>query len=165
MLDTLRNTRGQGRTITDAEGMRGVEDRARFLWRNLQPGAVSMASEVKKAVSGERGYAGREYSLNEVASKTLGMRVRTVNIKEALPFTLRDFSNRWRKASAVATTESRRTTDAARQQDAVTYRDEKQSEIKRDFAQFRKDATLLGIDDSELEQAAKEVGLPLALRE
>ena len=130
----------------------------------MAPGFVRMGSEIKKSITGEQGYGGREYTLNEVASKTLGLRVRSVDLKQALPYTMREFSERWRNASTHASIIAKKSPNQAEIDAAAEYRDAKHEELKRDYAQFKDDARLLGLSRREIEQAAKDARIPEDLR-
>lgn len=156
-LEAMMNTRGEGRKITRAEGFQGWQDRAAYAWQNFRPGVVQLADEWFMAQAGEKGFGGREYTTEEIGMKLAGLRVRTVSPKQAIPFVMRDFNQRWRDASAVATLQAERTpTNKEAIKEAQDYKATKQAEIKKDYAQFLKDSELIGWKKTEVMMLAGE---------
>jgi hypothetical protein len=168
VMETLMNSRGEGRKITRAEGFQGWQDRAAYAWKNFRPGVVQLADEWMMAQAGEKGFGGREYTTEEIGMKLAGLRVRTVSPKQAIPFVMRDFNQRWRDASAVATLQAERTpTNTEAVKEAQDYKSTKQAQIKKDYAQFLKDAELIGFGREEVLNLAGEekIYLPKELKQ
>jgi len=165
LIETAGNFRIGGGRLTYAEGLEGAKDRAAYLARAFRPNIGDPLFHAYMGATGELGSYGRKYDLAEVAAKLGGLRVRTVDIERQLPYTMREFSYRWRNASTYANiAKNKYAAGNPKVVEAETYRDEVRGELKRSYAQFYRDMLKLGVSEQQFLIAEKEVTLPKELK-
>lgn len=163
--EAVFNKRLSGGPITMAEGARGALDRVNYLRSAWSPNIVDPLFQSWMAAMDRKGTYGREYDLAEVALKLGGIRARTVDVEKNLPFTMREFSGRWRNAATYANVAKRKyPADKAKQDEADAYRESVQDELKKQYRQFYLDAQKLGVSQTSFMKAEKEALISRELR-
>jgi hypothetical protein len=164
-IEALTNKRIGGGQITYAEGWQGVKDRAAYLRRAWGPNIGDPLYQAYMGMTDQKGTYGREYDIAEVGLKLAGIRVRTVDVARQLPFSMREFGERWKNATAYANIAKRKyPSDQGRQDVAKAYRVDAQAELKSQYAQFYRDMLKLGVSEQQFLIAEKEVKLPKELK-
>jgi len=163
--EAIFNKRLGGGQITYAEGWQGAKDRAAYLRRAWGPNIGDPLYQAYMGATDQQGTYGREYDVTEVGLKLAGIRTRTVDVAKQLPFTMREFGERWKNATAYANIAKRKyPSDKDRQDLAETYRKDTQEELGRQYRQFYKDMLKLGVGERQFLATEKEVTLPKELR-
>jgi len=166
ILAFASNQRESGGPITRREGAAGMVDRIKYAADNLKPGFMRPARELYYAATGQKMPYNKEPSARDVGLKLLGLRVRRVDVKEDMRWTMMDFGTKWRATAADATIRVRRAGEGSDEAtEAMEYTVNKKEEIWRMYQEFRRDMILLGVEDRELASAEKEQRVPNDLRD
>ena len=166
LAETILNKRLAGGPVTVAEGAQGAGDRLNYLRAAWAPNIGDPLFQGWMAAIDKKGTYGREYDLSEVVLKLGGIRARTVDVEKNLPFTMREFSGRWRNAVTYANIAKRKfPSDPEKQREAEAYKVRVQDELKTQYRQFYKDVQKLGVTVSAFMKAEKEAVMASALRQ
>lgn len=163
--EAIFNKTLSGGAVTQAEGLRGLKERASHAVSTLRPKILDPVFEQYKAMTGETGDYGRTYTTDEVKMKLAGLRVRTVDVEKQMPYKMREFNRRFGDAKSESTsTERKKPGQTDEISEAKEYTREKREQIKNEYRQFKKDMMTLGISSSDFMRAQSDASVSRDLR-
>lgn len=168
VVDVLRNKkRASGSPVVNSEKpvWKQIMEGGEYIGNKaFLPGFAASGYRAYMGLTGQSGDYGTTYSAKDELLKILGYRARSYDIRQSLPFQIRDLNSRYRDAESIERSAIQRGWTGEKLRAVESEAEAARARVLNEYRVLIKDSRELGIKDTEIAKALKETKSQLEVR-
>lgn len=168
VVDVLRNKkRASGSPVVNSEKpvWKQIMEGGEYIGNKaFLPGFAASGYRAYMGLTGQSGDYGTTYSAKDELLKILGYRARSYDVRQSLPFQIRDLNSRYRDAESIERSAIQRGWTGEKLRAVESEAEAARARVLNEYRVLIKDSRELGIKDTEIAKALKETKSQLEVR-